>query len=270
MAHTHFALKKIAAVAVVAAAIVGFSACGSSNGSAASSELDQIKKNGAIVFGTEGTYAPFSYHDSDNKLTGYDVEVATAVAKELGVKAKFVESNWDSLLAGVDSKKFDSVADQVTPNGERKQKYDFSDLYTYSQGVAVTKKGNTDIKTFADIKGKNAAETKTSNWNQTAQEHGANIVSVNDFAQAVDAITAGRADVTLNDKLAVLDYLKQKPNAGVQISAKSEVSPAAAFPIRKGEDSLVKALNEALAKLQKDGTLKKLSIKYFGEDVSVK
>lgn len=132
MAHTHFALKKIAAVAVVAAAIVGFSACGSSNGSAASSELDQIKKNGAIVFGTEGTYAPFSYHDSDNKLTGYDVEVATAVAKELGVKAKFVESNWDSLLAGVDSKKFDSVADQVTPNGERKQKYDFSDLYTYS------------------------------------------------------------------------------------------------------------------------------------------
>lgn len=95
-------------------------------------------------------------------------------------------------------------------------------------------------------------------------------MSVNDFAQAVDAITAGRADVTLNDKLAVLDYLKQKPNAGVQISAKSEVSPAAAFPIRKGEDSLVKALNEALAKLQKDGTLKKLSIKYFGEDVSVK
>lgn len=143
-------------------------------------------------------------------------------------------------------------------------------LYTYSQGVAVTKKGNDDIKTFADIKGKNAAETKTSNWNQTAQENGANIVSVNDFAQAVDAITSGRAEVTLNDKLAVLDYLKQKPDAEVQISAKSEVSPAAAFPIRKGEDDLVKAVNDALAKLQKKGVLEKLSVKYFGEDVSVK
>ena len=270
MSNTHSVLRKIAATAIAAAAIVGFGACGSSNDSAASSELDQIKKNGEIVFGTEGTYAPFSYHGSDNKLTGYDVEVATAVAKELGVKAKFVESNWDSLLAGIDSKKFDSVADQVVPTGERKQKYDFSDLYTYSQGVAVTKKGNGDIKTFADIKGKNAAETKTSNWNQTTQEHGANIVSVNDFAQAVDAIIAGRADVTLNDKLAVLDYLKQKPDAEVQISAKSEVTPAAAFPVRKGEDSLTKALNGALAKLQKDGTLKKLSVKYFGEDVSVK
>lgn len=198
------------------------------------------------------------------------MEIATAVAEELGVKAKFVEANWDSLLAGVDAKKFDTVADQVTPNDERKQKYDFTDLYTYSQGVAVTKKGNDDIKSFSDIKGKNAAETKTSNWNQTAQENGANIVSVNDFAQAVDAITSGRADVTLNDKLAVLDYLKQKPDADVQIAAKSEISPAAAFPIRKGEDDLVKALNDALAKLQEDGTLKKLSVKYFGEDVSVK
>ena len=257
MSDTKSVWKKYAAAALAVVSVVGFASCGSSNGAgsddSATSELEQVKKNGEIVFGTEGTYAPFSYHDTDDNLTGYDVEIATAVAEELGVKAKFVEANWDSLLAGVDA-----------------QKYDFTDLYTYSQGVAVTKKGNDDIKSFSDIKGKNAAETKTSNWNQTAQENGANIVSVNDFAQAVDAITSGRADVTLNDKLAVLDYLKQKPDADVQIAAKSEISPAAAFPIRKGEDDLVKALNDALAKLQKDGTLKKLSVKYFGEDVSVK
>lgn len=274
MSDTKSVWKKYAAAALAVVSVVGFASCGSSNGAgsddSATSELEQVKKNGEIVFGTEGTYAPFSYHDTDDNLTGYDVEIATAVAEELGVKAKFVEANWDSLLAGVDAKKFDTVADQLTPNDERKQKYDFTDLYTYSQGVAVTKKGNDDIKSFSDIKGKNAAETKTSNWNQTAQENGANIVSVNDFAQAVDAITSGRADVTLNDKLAVLDYLKQKPDADVQIAAKSEISPAAAFPIRKGEDDLVKALNDALAKLQKDGTLKKLSVKYFGEDVSVK
>lgn len=268
-----FSWRKLAAAALAAVSVVGFAACGSSTGandSSSNSELEQVRKNGEIVFGTEGTYSPFSYHDANNKLTGYDVEVATAVAKKLGVKAKFVETNWDSLLAGLDSKKFDTVADQVTPNAERKQKYDFTDLYTYSQGVAVTKKDNTDIKKFSDIKGKNAAETKTSNWNQTAQQNGANIISINDFSQAVDAITSGRADVTLNDKLAVLDYLKQKPNADVKIAAKSEVSPAAAFPVRKGENDLVKAINKALAQLQKDGTLKKLSVRYFGEDVSVK
>lgn len=122
----------------------------------------------------------------------------------------------------------------MTPNDERKQKYDFTRPVHLLAGRRGDEEGNDDIKSFSDIKGKNAAETKTSNWNQTAQENGANIVSVNDFAQAVDAITSGRADVTLNDKLAVLDYLKQKPDADVQIAAKSEISPAAAFPIRKG------------------------------------
>ena len=105
--------KKFVTVTIAAISIIGFGACGSSNNSSSVGELDQIKENGEIVFGTEGTYAPFSYHDADDKLTGYDVEVATAVAKELGVKAKFVEANWDSLLAGVDAKKFDTVADQV-------------------------------------------------------------------------------------------------------------------------------------------------------------
>lgn len=164
MFNTTSVWKKYAAAAIAVVSIVGFAACGSTSGAgsddSAISELEHIKKNGEIVFGTEGTYAPFSYHDTDDNLTGYDVEVATAVAEELGVKAKFVETNWDSLLAGVDAKKFDTVADQVTPNDGRKQKYDFTDLYTYSQGVAVTKKGNDDIKSFSDIKGKNAAETQ--------------------------------------------------------------------------------------------------------------
>ncbi|NMM92885.1 amino acid ABC transporter substrate-binding protein [Bifidobacterium oedipodis] len=269
--------KKTAAVLLAAATLIGAAACGSANSgsagssNAAQSELEQIKANGEIVFGTEGTYQPFSYHDSDNnELVGYDVEVAQAVAKELGVKAKFVESNWDSLLAGLDTKKFDTVADQVTPNDERKQKYDFTDLYTYSAGAVVTTKDDNSIKQFSDIKGKKAAETLTSNWNQTAQDNGAEIVSINDFPQAVDALSSGRADVTVNDKLAVLDYLKQKPDANIKIAATSETTPAAAFPIRKGEDDLVKAINDALAKLQKDGTLKQLGVKYFGQDVSVK
>ena len=155
MSDTKSVWKKYAAAALAVVSVVGFASCGSSNGAgsddSATSELEQVKKNGEIVFGTEGTYAPFSYHDTDDNLTGYDVEIATAVAEELGVKAKFVEANWDSLLAGVDAKKFDTVADQVTPNDERKQKYDFTDLYTYSQGVAVTKKGNDDIRTVLHL-----------------------------------------------------------------------------------------------------------------------
>lgn len=92
MSDTKSVWKKYAAAALAVVSVVGFASCGSSNGAgsddSATSELEQVKKNGEIVFGTEGTYAPFSYHDTDDNLTGYDVEIATAVAEELGVKAK--------------------------------------------------------------------------------------------------------------------------------------------------------------------------------------
>lgn len=279
MSNTHGVFRKAVALLSGVAVLFSLAACGSSSagdsGSSASgktstSALEQVKSAGKIVFATEGTYAPFSYHDSKtNELTGYDVEVATAIAKEIGVKAEFAEGSFDSLLAGVDAKKYDTVADQISATDERKAKYDFTEPYTYSYGVVVTTKDNPKgVKSFEDVKGLKAAETGTSNWNKTAQEKGAEIVQVNDFGQAVEALQSGRADVTLNDGLAVLDYLKQKPDANIKIAAKSEKTPAAQLPFREGGDDLVKVVNDAIAKLQKDGTLTKISEKYFGEDFS--
>lgn len=279
MSNTHGVFRKAVALLSGVAVLFSLAACGSSSagesGSSASgktstSALEQVKSAGKIVFATEGTYAPFSYHDSKtNELTGYDVEVATAIAKEIGVKAEFAEGSFDSLLAGVDAKKYDTVADQISATDERKAKYDFTEPYTYSYGVVVTTKDNPkNVSSFDDVKGLKATETGTSNWNKTAQEKGAEIVQVNDFGQAVEALQSGRADVTLNDGLAVLDYLKQKPDANIKIAAKSEKTPAAQLPFRKGGDDLVKAVNDAIAKLQKDGTLTKISEKYFGEDFS--
>ena len=252
-------IRKAAALLSGVAVLVSVAACGSASASN-SSALEQVKQAGKIVFATEGTYAPFSYHDSKtNELTGYDVEVATAIAKEVGIKAEFAEGSFDALLAGVDAKKYDTVADQISATDERKAKYDFSEPYTYSYGVVITSKENPkNVTSFDDVKGLRAAETGTSNWNKTA------LVQVNDFGQQVDAITSGRADVSLNDGLAALDYLKQKPDADIKIAAKSEKTPAAYLPFRKGSDDLVKEVNKAIVKLQKDGTL----TKYFGEDFS--
>lgn len=262
-------IRKAAALLSGVAVLVSVAACGSASASN-SSALEQVKQAGKIVFATEGTYAPFSYHDSKtNELTGYDVEVAKAIAKEVGIKAEFAEGSFDSLLAGVDAKKYDTVADQISATDERKAKYDFSEPYTYSYGVVITSKENPkNVTSFDDVKGLRAAETGTSNWNKTAQEKGATIVQVNDFGQQVNAITSGRADVSLNDGLAALDYLKQKPDADIKIAAKSEKTPAAYLPFRKGSDDLVKEVNKAIVKLQKDGALTKISEKYFGEDFS--
>ena len=122
---------------------------------------DKIKEKKEIVIGTEGTFAPFSYHDDNDNLVGYDVEVSRALAKELGVKVKFVEVKWDSLIAGLDSDKYDLVTNQVAITAERKKKYDFSIPHTYSYPAIITKKYNTEITKMRDIKGRVADENIT-------------------------------------------------------------------------------------------------------------
>ncbi|MFR3636249.1 MAG: transporter substrate-binding domain-containing protein, partial [Sutterella sp.] len=104
-------------------------------GSAWAGQLDDIKAAGAISFGTEGNYAPYTYHDEKGTLTGYDVEVGCEIAKKLGVKAEFRETLWDGMIAGLDAKRFDVVINQVTPTPARLEKYLFSVPYTYNYGA---------------------------------------------------------------------------------------------------------------------------------------
>ena len=80
---------------------------------AAQSNLDAIKAAGVLKIGTEGTYAPFTYHDASGKLVGFDVEIGEAIAEKLGVKAEFLEGKWDGLIAGLDAKRYDVVINQV-------------------------------------------------------------------------------------------------------------------------------------------------------------
>lgn len=87
--------------------------------------LQRINNGGTINVGTEGTYPPFTYHNESGQLTGYDVEVTRAVADKLGVDVEFKETQWDAMLAGLDSKRFDMVANQVSlTTPERLAKYD--------------------------------------------------------------------------------------------------------------------------------------------------
>ena len=92
----------------------------------AQSGLDQIKSAGVFKIGTEGTYAPFTFHDASGQLTGFDVDIGRDIAQRLGVKAEFVEGKWDGLIAGLDAKRYDAVINQVGITDARRAKYDLS------------------------------------------------------------------------------------------------------------------------------------------------
>lgn len=237
-------------------------------GSTSNSLLKQIKAKGIMLVGTEGTYPPFSYHDVSNKLVGFDVEIAEAVGKELGVKTQFVEIKWDSMIAGLDAKRFDIVFNQVGVTDERKQKYDFSTPYTVTRAALVVRSDNQDIKTFNDLKGKKSAQSLTSNFAQMAQNYGAQLVGTDGFNQSADLVISKRANATITNDIAYYDYKKQKSNAPLKIVATlADASPNAAL-IRKGNESFAKAVDDALAKLAANGTLSQISNKYFGKDVT--
>ncbi|WP_328293220.1 transporter substrate-binding domain-containing protein [Kineococcus sp. NBC_00420] len=223
----------------------------------------------SLSFGTEGTYAPFSYHDpKTNKLTGYDVDVAEAVGKQLGRKVEFSENTFDSLFAGMEAKRYDGVANQVSITDARKAKYVFSTPYTVSTGVVVTRADDTSVTSLADIKGKTSAQSTTSNWAQTATDAGAKVEAVEGLTQAMTLLKQGRVDVTVNDQLAVLDYLKTSGDTGVKIAAKTDDQTEQAFVFRKDEADTAQQVSDALAKLKADGTLATISQKWFGQDVS--
>ncbi|MBV2143194.1 amino acid ABC transporter substrate-binding protein [Falsochrobactrum sp. TDYN1] len=234
----------------------------------AGENLDAIKAAGVLKIGTEGTYAPFTYHDKDNKLVGFDVEIGEAVAAKLGVKPQFVEGKWDGLIAGLDSKRYDAVINQVGITEERQKKFNFSNPYIVSKVVLIVNDKNDTIKNFADLKGKKAAQSLTSNYGKLAKESGAELVATDGFDQSIQLVLTGRADATLNDSLSYLDFKKQQPDAPVKVVAEKENADASGIIVRKGDDDLVAALNKALDEIKTDGTYDKISQKYFGQDVS--
>ncbi|MGV3128405.1 amino acid ABC transporter substrate-binding protein [Staphylococcus simulans] len=257
-------MKRILLALLTIVVAVALAACGNGSDKKSSSKDDKT-----LVVGTEGTYAPFTFHDKQGKLTGYDIDVTKAVAKEMGYKVKFKETQWDSMFAGLDSGRFDVIANQVGINKDREKKYKFSKPYTYSKGVLVVGEKNTDIKSFDDVKGKKMAQTFTSNFGELAKKKGAELVKVDGFNQAMDLIQSNRADGTFNDNLSYLDYKKQKPNAKIKvIEGNAEKSQSAFTSSKKTDDKTIKDVNKALEKLEKNGELEKIGKKWFGQDVS--
>lgn len=229
--------------------------------------LAEIKDEGVLTVGTEGTYPPFTFHDENGELTGFDVEIAREVAERLGVEAEFMETQWDAIFAGLDSERFDMIANQVGIRPDRQEKYDFSEGYITSAAVLIVNEDNNDIKAFEDIEGMKSAQSMTSNYADIAKSFGAEIVGVEGFNQAIELLAQKRADATINDKLSFLDFKNQKPDAPVKIVATSEDASQSGLMFRKGNETLVEEVNKALQGMIEDGTYLEISKKWFGEDV---
>jgi len=259
---SHHLRRALLAVFVLAALVTA--ACGGSSGG----ESDPIKSAGVLRVGTEGVYAPFSYHDpATGELVGYDVDVAKAVGEKLGVRVEFVETPWDSIFAALEADRFDIVANEVTINPERQAKYDLSQPYSVGEGVIVTRADDNSIRSLADIAGKTAAENATSNWSEVARQAGANVEAVEGFTQAITLLNQGRVDVVINDSIAVYAYLAETGDTSVKIAGTVGEKSEQGFAARK-DSGYLPELNGALDELRADGTLAEISQRYLKADAT--
>lgn len=234
--------------------------------------LSAIKERGYITVAMEGTWAPWTYHDEDDNLVGFDVEVAKAVADELGVDVQYQEGEWDGLLAGVQSGRYDIMVNGVGYTEERAQAYTFSDPYCYNKTALIVRGDNEDIKSLEDLKGKTTCNSANSTYQLIAEEYGANVLDVETLDGTLEMVLAGtdRADATLNAEASFLDYMNAHPDANLKIVDYYPESEKVCIIMQKGDssDSLKEAINSAIEKLRADGTLSELSNKYFGGDIT--
>ncbi|MDB5046433.1 MAG: putative amino acid transporter, periplasmic component [Deinococcus sp.] len=231
---------------------------------AQASSLPQIKTSGVLRLATEGNYPPFNFY-KNKTLTGFEVELGNALARQLGLKPVWTTVVFESLLLGLDRNRYDLViaSHGITP--ERLKAVDFSAPHYCSGGVLVARPGGP--RTLADLRGKVVTMGVNTTYLGYVQKL-PGIAGVKTFSTTNDQLNAvlnNRADAMVLDRFNAIDASKVLPG---KLQLGDIVFPERiGMAMDKNNPELLGAVNKALATLMADGTYAKLSVKYFGQDV---
>lgn len=219
-----------------------------------------------FIFAASGEFKPFSYMNDDLTMSGFDVEVGEAVAKEMGLKPVQKRIKFKGIVEGVKTGRADAAVASHTINPQRSKHVSFTIPYYYS-GPQIFTRPDSKIKTVDDLAGKEVAVAKGSTYADTASKYTDNIKTYDSDITALKALSSGRHDAVITDFVTGKNAAKEGFEIkGQQLIERSEQ----AIVLPQDNPQLLKRVNEALEQLQEDGTLSRISMKYFDEDITKK
>lgn len=232
--------------------------------------LDQIKTRGEIVVAVEGVWEPWSFHDAQNQLVGFDVDVAKEMCRRMGIKPRFIEVEWERLLDSLEKRECDIVVNGVAITPERQERFYYTTPYAFEKFALIVRDNNTDITSFKDLAGKTSVNSRGSTFCDIAEQNGAISIVVDTFEETINLLLQRRVESTINSFFTYYSYMKSNSHAPLKIAALSDYAEQIAIPCRRSPENLTLLLemNKALESMKADGTLGQISIKYFEQDVS--
>lgn len=270
-------MKKLSAIAL--ALVMGFSTllggCSSSDSSSSSNDdsLQYVMDKGELIVGLDDSFPPMGYRDKDNKIVGFDVDLAKETCKRMGIKVKFQPVSWESKEQELSSKNIDCIWNGFGITPEREKVLTFTEPYMSNPQIFVVL-ADSGIKTEADLKGKVVAAQsgstayatidKDTNLKDSFKE----FIGVEDNVKALMDLEVGGSDAVAMDTVVARYYMTKDPGKYSIIEDTTILDEEMGVGFRKGDNALCKKVEDTLKEMQKDGTLAKISKKWFGEDLT--
>lgn len=231
------------------------------------------KESDEIVVGMSGGYKPYTFMDSQGELKGFDVDVWKEIGKRMDKKVSFQTSDFSGLFGKLDSKKINTIANQITITEDRLEKYYFTDPYVYYGAQLIVNESNDEIKDLESLKGKKVGVSLGSNYEKMVKEFDKNneieVITYENFQGSLQDVSNGRIDAVLNDRLAALTSIKES-GLDIKLGGAPVKELHNAFPFVKEEvnKELINEINKAIESMYKDGTMEEISLKWFEVDIT--
>ncbi|PAD80457.1 ABC transporter substrate-binding protein [Paenibacillus campinasensis] len=230
--------------------------------------LQDAVERGTLRIGIERDYPPFSYHDAEGRLKGFDVDIAEEVAYHMELNPEFIEMSWEQLLPGLSEGVYDVVFDEIAVRDDRRQLYDFSHAYMTSFPVVVVRDEETRIRSFSDLKGQRTAVPIVGSYRDIAEQIGADIREVQHAEQGARQLMEGAVDAAVMDNLSAANLMLQFPDRKLRTVQSSDHVYQVCAAMTKGNNDLLAAIDNALLTMKSDGTYAAIWEKYFGSTPS--